>query len=84
MSVASTWGTTPEERVFSFPCDRLLPDGEALYRGITIDAPPSLVFRWLCQMRVAPYSYDRLDNRGRRSPRELAPRLDELEVGQVF
>lgn len=83
MSIASTWGTCPEERRLSYPCDRLIPHPEvSLYRGITIDASPQTVFRWLCQMRVAPYSYDWIDNAGRESPRKLTPGLDELAIGQ--
>jgi hypothetical protein len=57
------------------------PDA-ALYRGVTINAPAETVFRWLCQMRIAPYSYDWIDNGGRQSPRELTPGLDQLAIGQ--
>lgn len=83
MTIANTWGTSPEERRLSYPCDRLMPHPEdSLYRGVTIDASPQTVFRWLCQMRVAPYSYDWIDNGGRQSPLELTPGLEDLAVGQ--
>jgi hypothetical protein len=82
-SISETWGTTPDERRRPFPCDDLIsqPDA-ALYRGLTINAPAETLFRWLCQLRVAPYSYDWIDNFGRQSPRELTPGLDILAVGQ--
>jgi hypothetical protein len=77
------WGTKTEEELLAFPCDRYVPDPDAAYyRGITIQARPEVIFRWLCQMRVAPYSYDLIDNLGRRSPQTLTPGLNELAVGQ--
>jgi hypothetical protein len=55
---------------------------EALDRAVTVHAPASLVYRWMCQLSLAPYSYDFIDNWGRRSPRRLVPGSDELTVGQ--
>lgn len=57
------------------------PDSE-MFRAVDVEAPQDIVFRWICQIRVAPYSYDKLDNFGRRSPQELTPGLEELELGQ--
>ncbi|HEY6429577.1 MAG TPA: hypothetical protein VIX84_20305 [Acidimicrobiales bacterium] len=84
-SVVEAWGSSAEERVASYPCDALIdePDG-VVFRAVEIAAPAELVFRWLCQLRVAPYSYDLIDNLGRRSPRHIIDGLDQLNVGQRF
>lgn len=82
---ASDWGTTPAERSLPLPCDDLIPSAaQVLNRATTVHAPREAVFRWLCQLRAAPYSYDLIDNFGRRSPRTLTPGLDDLEPGQRF
>ncbi len=79
------WGATGAERESALPCDELETRPRATcHRAISIQAPPSVTFRWLCQLRVAPYSYDLLDNLGRRSPVQLSPGTDELAVGQTF
>ena len=81
--VVRNWGSTSDERLRPFPCDELLPGFDAAcFRAVTVAAAPPAVFRWLCQLRVAPYSYDWIDNLGRRSPRELTPGLEALAVGQ--
>lgn len=78
-----SWGETETERAAPYPCDSLIAEPhQVCHRAIDVDAPAPLVWRWFCQLRVAPYSYDWIDNWGRRSPRELTPGLDELEVGQ--
>ncbi len=79
-----TWGSTADERQLSLGCDLLEPRGEELWRAVTVQAPPERVFPWLCQLRVAPYSYDWIDNLGRPSPRNLTPGLERLEVGHRF
>lgn len=77
------WGTTPDERRASFPCDAVLPNhNDAYFRGVTVHAGAPAVFRWLCQLRVAPYSYDWIDKFGRPSPRRLTPGLEALAIGQ--
>ena len=83
MSDPFCWGVSEAERAEAFPCDAMdFVSEHTLYRGIDIAAPPELVYRWLCQLRVAPYSYDWLDNFGRPSPARLTPGLERLALGQ--
>jgi Polyketide cyclase / dehydrase and lipid transport len=82
--IGTTWGVTSTERAARLPCDELMPDAVRLDRAISIAAPPAIVFAWLCQLRVAPYSYDVLDNIGRRSPRMRSEELTDLAAGQPF
>ena len=79
------WCASVAERKAPLPSDELLPGARTRCdRAISIDASLPLVFRWLCQLRIAPYSYDVLDNLGQRSPRQLIPGLERLQVGQRF
>jgi hypothetical protein len=82
---ALRWGVTADETKQALPCDRYLADADdAYWRAIDVRAPVADVYRWLCQLRIAPYSYDWIDNFGRASPRELVPGLDEVAVGQTM
>ena len=81
-SIAETWGSRPEEREEHYPCDDLAVRGSTLFRAIDIAAPVPTTFRWLCQLKSAPYSYDWLDNFGKQSPRTLIAGSEDLSVGQ--
>ena len=76
------WGATPLEVSRPYPSDGLVPSPVLMTRAISVAAPAEVTWRWLCQIAVAPYSYDWIDNRGRRSPRELTPGAERLELGQ--
>ena len=83
----STWGAVPEEADRVLPGDDLV--GNALSsdtRGITIEAPPELVWPWLVQMgygRGGWYSIDQLDMRGSSAER-IVHEWQNLAVGDVL
>ena len=60
------WGATDTELTESLPGDEVKPDvGIQVTHAVTIDAPPSTVWRWLVQIgqgRGGFYSYDELEN----------------------
>ncbi len=83
MDLPEIWGTTEAETASRYGCDGLLTGPtEEWYRAVPTAADPAVQYRWLCQLAVAPYSYDLVDNFGRRSPRTLTPGLADLTVGQ--
>ena len=78
------WGVTEEEVARHYPCDDVVPTPTiSLWRGVTVRATADQVWPWLAQVQLAPYSYDKLDNLGRRSPQELLGRPDP-RPGQHF
>jgi hypothetical protein len=83
MALPLTWGVTRAEARRPYAADHLV-DGTMLSmtRGITVEASQEVTWRWLCQIAVAPYSYDWINNRGHRSPRTLTPGADHLVLGQ--
>lgn len=78
------WGVTDSETSRSYPCDDFVAAPPLqLWRGVRIGASAEAVWPWVAQVRLAPYSYDWIDNLGRRSPRQLMG-LPEPRVGERF
>ena len=79
------WGATDEEVAGPYPGAEIVPEGErAATMAVTIDATPQEVWPWLVQMgwnRAGWYSWDRLDNAGRPSAKEVHPEWQDLAVG---
>jgi len=82
--IGDRWGTRDDELLREFPCDRFVErPALSAWRAVTIAAPARRVWPWVGQIRIAPYSYDWIDNGFRRSPRTLAG-LPEPQVGEAF
>jgi hypothetical protein len=59
-------------------------DCKELLRCIEVCADASDIFVWLKQLRVAPYSYDVIDNRGKKSPDYIIENLPPLKVNTHY
>jgi len=82
--IGDRWGVTDSEISDSYPCDDfVVAPVLRLWRGVRVEAPADALWPWVAQVRLAPYTYDWIDNLGRRSPRELAA-LPEPRVGDRF
>jgi hypothetical protein len=82
--IGDRWGVTEDEVARAFPCDELVTrPAMQVWRGVTVAAPPDRVWPWVAQIRLAPYSYDWIDNLGRRSPQRLRG-LPEPVAGEPF
>ena len=82
--IGDRWGVSRSETSRAYPCDNFLasPTLQA-WRGVDVETPAEVVWPWVGQVRIAPYSYDWIDNLGHRSPRELAG-LPEPLAGDRF
>jgi hypothetical protein len=82
--IGDRWNVTDDEVGRHYPCDDFVraPTLQA-WRGVTVHTTPEPLWPWICQIRLAPYSYDWIDNRGRRSPQQLVG-LPEPVVGEPF
>ena len=82
--IGSRWGVTEAEVARHYPCDdHVVSPALQLWRGVSVRATPAQVWPWVRQLRLAPYSYDWVDNLGHRSPRELRA-LPDPRPGDSF
>jgi len=79
------WGATDAEAGEPLPGDDLIRRAHFVpTRAVTIAAPPDAVWPWIVQIgmgRAGWYSYDLLDNLGRRSADRIVPELQDVAVG---
>ncbi|MDT7720002.1 MAG: hypothetical protein QOE94_1013 [Mycobacterium sp.] len=83
--IGDRWNVTDDEVGRRYPCDDFVGGAPTLqaWRGITVRTTPETLWPWVGQIRLAPYSYDWIDNLGRRSPQQLMG-LPEPVIGEPF
>jgi hypothetical protein len=82
--IGDRWNVSNDEVSRHYPCDDFVsPPRVEAWRGVTVCAGPHAVWPWVAQIRLAPYSYDWIDNLGRKSPREILD-LPEPTIEEPF
>jgi hypothetical protein len=67
--IGDRWGVTEAETTRWYRCDDLVPSPVLqVWLGVTVRARREYVWSWVSQIRLAPYSYDWIDNFGRSPP----------------
>ncbi len=78
-----TWGATKHEAARPLNGDDLVKNTHFVAtRAVTINAPPSEVWKWIVQIgsaRAGWYSIDWIDNGGRESSREILSEFQKIE-----
>lgn len=82
--IGDRWGVSDKEVARHYPCDEFISKPTLrLWRGVTVRTPPEVLWPWVKQLRLAPYSYDWIDNRGHTSPQTIVE-LPEPHVGAPY
>ena len=82
--IGDRWGVSAHEVARHYPCDDFVTTPVlSAWRGVTVRCAPAALWPWVAQIRLGPYSYDWIDNLGRRSPQQLRG-LPEPEPGERF
>ncbi len=82
--IGDRWNVTDDEIARQYPCDDFVPRPTLrAWRAVTVLTTPDMLWPWVAQIRLAPYSYDWIDNLGRRSPQQLLGLPDPV-VGESF
>lgn len=83
--IFENWGATDDEIQGPVVGDHICPDARIIAtRSITIGAPPDEVFPWIQQMgfkRAGWYSYDIIDNLGRKSANTIHEEWQNVTTG---
>ena len=82
------WGATDDEVARAMPGDEIVPRPVFnATRAVTIQAKPEDIWPWIVQIgygRAGWYSYDVLDNLGRRSAEQILPQHQHLAPGDLI